>query len=28
MAWIYHQYSGELYHNDKLVFRNGYSGNG
>ncbi|OTA20567.1 hypothetical protein Xbed_01371 [Xenorhabdus beddingii] len=28
MAWIYHQYSGELYHDEKLVYRDGYSGNG
>ncbi|MDC9589783.1 DUF2778 domain-containing protein [Xenorhabdus sp. XENO-10] len=28
MAWIYHQYSGDLYHNDKLVYRGGYSGKG
>lgn len=27
MAWIYHQYSGELYHNGTLVTR-GYSGKG
>ncbi|WP_380178545.1 tlde1 domain-containing protein [Kalamiella sp. sgz302252] len=27
MTWIYHQYSGELYHDDKLIDR-GYSGKG
>ncbi|KLU17293.1 MULTISPECIES: hypothetical protein [Xenorhabdus] len=28
MAWIYHQYSGDLYHDDELVYRGGYSGKG
>ncbi|OTA14149.1 hypothetical protein Xvie_03954 [Xenorhabdus vietnamensis] len=28
MVWIYHQYSGDFYHNDKLVYRGGYSGKG
>ncbi|MDX7999369.1 DUF2778 domain-containing protein [Xenorhabdus sp. Reich] len=28
MVWTYHQYSGDLYHNDKLVYRGGYSGKG
>lgn len=28
MAWIYQQYSGDLYHDDKLIYHGGYSGRG